>query len=341
MRRLTLNDAYAVVESQGGQCLSTQYTNNKDPLLWHCSNNHEWYAPLYRLKNHNKWCPTCGHDKRRLGILIAKEIALRNNGKCISDSYINNQTSLIWECDKSYQWQATLNSVKNNGSWCPYCSHINHNIFKGKRNLELAKKIALSKQGRYLSTEYINKDIPLLWALALHTIEDAKQIALNRNGQCLSTQYINNKSLLLWCCSNKHKWYSNFTSIANENTWCPYCDRFKHENLCRKVITKYLGPPSANRWPDFLKTSEHPRGLELDIPYYYYSFAIEVQGIQHEKYHEFFHRGDPMEFTKQQERDQLKKKLCDKNHILLKYIWYHEDPFKKILEILQELGLIS
>ncbi|CAB5361902.1 unnamed protein product [Rhizophagus irregularis] len=209
MRRLTLNDAYVVAESQGGQCLSTQYTNNKDPLLWHCSNNHEWYAPLHHLKNHNKWCPTCGHDKRRLGILIAKKIALRNNGKCISDSYINNRTSLIWECDKSHQWQATLSSVKNNGSWCPYC------IGTIKLNLEVGKQIALSRQGLCLSTEYINIDKPLLWIcqfnhqwqatlssvknngtwcpycakVASHTIEDAKQIAFNQNGQCLSTHF--------------------------------------------------------------------------------------------------------------------------------------------------------
>ena len=51
--------------------------------------------------------------------------------------------------------------------------------------------------------------------------------------------------------------------------------------------------PSENRWPDFLKTPEHPTELQLDIPYYHYGFAIEANGIQHEKYYEFFHRGDP------------------------------------------------
>ncbi|CAJ0918457.1 10128_t:CDS:2, partial [Entrophospora sp. SA101] len=50
---------------------------------------------------------------------------------------------------------------------------------------------------------------------------------------------------------------------------------------------------------------EHPTGL-LDIPYV---FAIEVQG-QDEKYIELFHR-DPKNFIKQQERDQLKKELCE------------------------------
>ncbi|PKY55192.1 hypothetical protein RhiirA4_474505 [Rhizophagus irregularis] len=63
---------------------------------------------------------------------------------------------------------------------------------------------------------------------------------------------------------------------------------------------------SLIRRPDFLKTPKYPNGLELDIPYYEYGYAIEVQGVQHEKYHEFFHRGDPNNFIKQQARDQLK-----------------------------------
>ncbi|CAI2183634.1 13325_t:CDS:2 [Funneliformis geosporum] len=92
----------------------------------------------------------------------------------------------------------------------------------------------------------------------------------------------------------------------------------KREDLCRKIITKYLGPPSSIRKPDFLKTPEYPTGLELDIPYYDYGFAIEVQ----------------------QTRDQLKDELCEENWIALRYVWYYEDPFEKIPDILRELGLI-
>jgi hypothetical protein len=42
--------------------------------------------------------------------------------------------------------------------------------------------------------------------------------------------------------------------------------------------------------PDFLKTPDHPLGLELDIYYPQYGFAIEVQGIQHKCFHAFFHK---------------------------------------------------
>ena len=172
------------------------------------------------------------------------------------------------------------------------------------------------------------------------TLEDAKQIALSRHGQCLSTKYKNNQLPLLWYCKEGHIWQASLSNVKS-GTWCPFCYRFKREQLCREIVAKYLGPPSENRRPDFLKIPEHPKGLELDIPYYEYGFAIEVQGEQHEKYIEFFHRGDPNNFIKQQARDQLKKELCEENWIALRYVWYYEDPYIVIPEHLQELGLID
>ncbi|CAG8499746.1 34990_t:CDS:2, partial [Racocetra persica] len=69
--------------------------------------------------------------------------------------------------------------------------------------------------------------------------------------------------------------------------------------------------------PDFLKIQEYPNRLELDIFYPQYGFAIEVQGIQHEKYHEFFYERDFNNFIKQQAWNQLKKKLYEENWIAL------------------------
>ena len=46
-----------------------------------------------------------------------------------------------------------------------------------------------------------------------------------------------------------------------------------------EIATKLLGPPSNIRRLDFLKTPDHLLGLELDIYYLQYGFAIEVQGI--------------------------------------------------------------
>ncbi|RHZ78177.1 hypothetical protein Glove_166g274 [Diversispora epigaea] len=128
------------------------------------------------------------------------------------------------------------------------------------------------------------------------TLEDAKKIAFNRNGQCFSEKYVNSQSSLLWCCNKGHTWFAKLNHIKDGKAWCPYCSKYTRENLCREIISKYLGPPSKIRRLDFLKTLKHPRGLELDIPYYDYGFAIEIHGPQHEKYHIFFHKGDPNNF---------------------------------------------
>ena len=82
-----------------------------------------------------------------------------------------------------------------------------------------------------------------------------------------------------WICKialkNKHIWNSALASIKYHGSWYPFCTKFKRENLCHYIVSKYLVPPSKNRRPDFLKTLAYPNGLELD--------AIEVQE-QHEKH---------------------------------------------------------
>lgn len=81
--------------------------------------------------------------------------------------------------------------------------------------------------------------------------------------------------------------------------------------------------------------------MELNIPYYYYDLAIEVQGEQHEEYIKFFHRDDLNNFIRQQEQDQLKKESYIENLIVLKYIWYYKDLYIVILKHLQKLDLIE
>ncbi|CAG8623370.1 10608_t:CDS:1 [Paraglomus occultum] len=359
-RKLGLNVAQDIARSKGGECLSDIYINSHNNLLWKCGQGHTWYASLHNVKKaRGTWCAKC-NGCTKLDISIAIDLAQQRKGKCLSKKYINNHMPLLWECSKGHQWSTSLSSVKRLGSWCPYCSG------RHSCSLDLAKKIANERNGKCLSEQYININKYLLWECnqkhtwyaSLHDVKNGnhwcakcaknkpynlefvKNIANSRSGECLSENYVNAHTKLMWKCVNGHKWTASLASIMHCNSWCPYC-KHKHENLCREIVAKYLGPPSENRWPDFLKTPEHPTGLQLDIPYYHYGFAIEVQGIQHEQYIQFFHRGDQKNFIKQQEHDQLKRELCEENWIVLRYVWYYEDPFEKIPDILRELGLIS
>ncbi|CAJ0833731.1 12561_t:CDS:1, partial [Entrophospora sp. SA101] len=275
MKKLSLSDARIIAEKCNGKCLSTQYINAKSPLEWKCKEGHIWLAPLNRIKDHGKWCPYCAGNIR-LTLKEARIIAKVCGGQCLSNQYINNITPLLWQCNKSHIWYASLNSIKNHNTWCPQCA---------KRGFKL-------------------------------NLDELQKTARLRGGECLSKKYTKSKDLYYWKCAEGHTWCTSFYVIRNHNTWCPYCKN-KYENLCREIVSNYLGSPSANRRPEFLKTPENPNGLELDIPYYNYGFAIEVQGSQHERYHKFFHKGDPNNFVRQQKQDQLKNELCEENWIVL------------------------
>ncbi|RHZ50405.1 hypothetical protein Glove_499g33 [Diversispora epigaea] len=236
---------------------------------------------------------------------------------------LKSRLPLLWRCDKGHEWIANLMKIKNHGSWCPghewyarlsniksgrWCPHCAGVIL---HTLEIAKQIAHSRNRKCLSIEYKNLETDLLWSFA-------KQIAFNQNGEYLSKKYINTRLKLLWKCANGHLWNASLWSI--KIIVYSYCFKYKREQLCREIVTKYFDPPSENRRPNFLKTPKHSLGLKLDIYYPNYGFAIEVQGQQHEKYVKFFHSGDPNNLIKQQAQDQLKKELCKENWIVLKYV---------------------
>ncbi|RHZ89713.1 hypothetical protein Glove_12g26 [Diversispora epigaea] len=323
--KLTLEDAIQIAVSKRGQCLSTEYVNSKSPML--CKTI---------FGGRGVHIVQVCHFKLNILINDAHRIAKSRNGLCLSDSFINSMIPLQWR-------------------WNARCT------------IEDARQVAQSRNGHCLSDKYINNNTKLQWRCIKghewfasfgkiknsrswcpecshrkpYTLEYVKKYAYNKNGKCLSEKYINCEISLRWCCTKGHEWTARFNNIKNRFTWCPYCSKHKREDLCRGIISKYLGMPSNIRRPDFLKTLKYPLGLELDIYYPEYGFAIEVQGQQHEKYIEFFHRGDPINFIQQQARDQLKDELCEENWIVLRYVWYYEDPYIVIPEHLRELGLIE
>jgi len=134
-------------------------------------------------------------------------LAESRNGKCLSNTYINNQANLLWECNKGHHWKATAANIKR-GKWCPECG--------GSKKLTINEMHSLAKRGggKCLSGIYINSQTPLLWEcnkghrwkaipnsikrgpwcrkckglekLSLHDIE---KIAMARGGKCLSQVY--------------------------------------------------------------------------------------------------------------------------------------------------------
>ncbi|CAB5370966.1 unnamed protein product [Rhizophagus irregularis] len=181
-----------------------------------------------------------------------------------------------WKCTKDYLWTATFDSIKYQRSWCLYCAK------QAKNTLDITKMVAINKGRNCISNEYINSSSYLRWKCAKGYEWNATLETQKCNGNCLSDSYKDAHFKIVWNCSKGHIWNATFANVKYQGSWCPFCQN-KHENICREIVTNYLGPPSENCWPDFLKTPKYSRGLQLDIFYPKYGFAIEVQEEQHGK----------------------------------------------------------
>jgi len=88
-------------------------------------------------------------------------------------------------------------------------------------------------------------------------------------------------------------------------------DKFlsKGEKICRDTMEKIYGVPFKNTRPYWLKNDVTGRCLELDCYNERLKLAVEMNGSQHYKYPNIFHKTH-QEFKEQVRRDKLKLKLC-------------------------------
>ena len=153
-------------ESKGGKCLAKSYINSNTKILWECAEGHHWEAAPNNIINQKQWCPICA-NRLPLGIDTMQAIAENFGGKCLSTEYINNETKLIWQCDKGHIWEAIPSNIARN-HWCPHCAG------KAKGTIEEMHELAASKGGK-LKIKEIKRTIA-----RLHTISRLKQTFLNK-----------------------------------------------------------------------------------------------------------------------------------------------------------------
>ncbi len=137
-KRNTMRQVHALAEHKGGKCLSVAYTDSKGMLIWECQAGHQWRAS-YNHISRGRWCPTCANAKKadalRINTIdVARAVAARRGGECLSSTYSNSYSHLRWKCDKGHEWSASLNMVKDVGTWCPGCA-------QWKREAECRKHI--------------------------------------------------------------------------------------------------------------------------------------------------------------------------------------------------------
>ena len=175
---------HQLAAERGGKCLSKKYKDSHRKLRWQCTKGHVWESAPKNIKS-GCWCPHCA-GKLPLGIELMRAIAKALGGECLSPTYKNASTKLLWRCVKGHIWLAAPAKIQQ-GHWCHVCANKN----KG--------------QWRKL-------DIALM-----------RSLAEKRGGQCLSTHYTNNRTKLKWRCIEGHTWWTTPSSIKNKETWCPEC----------------------------------------------------------------------------------------------------------------------
>jgi hypothetical protein len=245
---LTLAPLQEIAAQKGGCCLAHDYKNSSHRVRWKCVSGHEWLAPASSIRA-GHWCPVCARNQR-LKLEEVRQIARERGGMCLSTSYKNGSTPLLWVCKFGHRWKACAANVKSGrrrkGSWCRECYNWRRR-FHEKRSIGAMKGLATARGGTCLSEEYLGSKTKLTWKCAFgHRWEAApsyvvqgtwcpvcarnqrlslrqfQDIAARRGGWCLSEIYVNERTRLRWCCADGHEWEAVPNKIKR-GSWCPAC----------------------------------------------------------------------------------------------------------------------
>lgn len=118
----TIDECYRIAALKNGKCLANVYVNSITPVLWECEFGHRWNQATGIVKS-GHWCSHC-YGNAKHTIEECRETAVARGGKCLSDSYINSDDLISWECKEKHQWFARYNNIKNMKQWCPMCGRF-------------------------------------------------------------------------------------------------------------------------------------------------------------------------------------------------------------------------
>lgn len=127
-KKLTIEICNKIAATHCGDCLSNKYINAKTRMKWKCAKGHTWFAVADKIINRGDWCHKCAYKNMsqtmllKDGIVLAKIISEKHNGKCLSKMYLGNNKKLIFVCNNGHKFKSTLTHIKDHGRWCPQCS---------------------------------------------------------------------------------------------------------------------------------------------------------------------------------------------------------------------------
>ena len=294
---------------------------------WKCSedNHHIWPSTINNRTGKNvPGCPICRnklicpHDQ--CNSLYYERPELRSewntekNGS-MKNYFAGSSKVVYWKCSNvsHHEWKTNINNRTGvNAGSCPICSNQ-----------------IICPYDQCNSLYFAVPQLRCEW--------DTK-----KNGSMKNYSPSSGKKVYWICSTNpKHQWKAMIANRTKKEDprGCPHC-LYKSEQKCREIFQDIFDTNFKKCRPKFLD------GLELDGYNKKYGLAFEYQGRQHYYYNPHYHQNDRKNLIKQQERDKLKKELCDENEIILieiPYIYSYTKPklLKKfIADELSEYSLV-
>lgn len=236
-RKWTIVDVIKLAHQKGGEFLSPEYENNRIKYLFGCNKGHSWRMTCARVKA-GGWCKECFpvvHLSHRRRPSFLDEVAEKRGVTSLSVAYVGQKFSYFWKCK---------------------CGHVFRSHIQQLLGSKACKKcVAISQRTG---------------------IDEVVSLAKSKNGVFLSSEYINAHSKYDWGCSSGHVWKTTYNDIQ-QGGWCPYCktDVSKVETAIFQFVLG-LYPDALSRSIKLLPNKR----FELDIFVPSLRKAVEYNGIR-------------------------------------------------------------
>ena len=103
------------------------YINQRTPVSLKCLKHNKVITkePQVFLRGHG--CDLCAKEDSTANLSVRTLNEINNfvsklNGKCLSKTYLNNESKLDFECNAGHKFLKSWSEVKNSLRWCPKCS---------------------------------------------------------------------------------------------------------------------------------------------------------------------------------------------------------------------------
>jgi thiol-disulfide isomerase/thioredoxin len=103
------------------------YVNQRSPISLKCLRHNKIITKEPQVFLRGSGCNLCAKEKNSVNLSRETLDEIKNfvsklNGKCLSKTYLNNETKLEFACNAGHKFQKSWSAIKNSLRWCPKCS---------------------------------------------------------------------------------------------------------------------------------------------------------------------------------------------------------------------------